>query len=239
MSGRNSKYSCKKRSAPELYLLMTPQRAGTAYRFSIFPSFVCRILSLCTISIPDIKCEYIFVFLRRNSARKWLNTNRYYICWQYAIPNMVDDRQHGKKISYLIFFSHDDVIKWKHFPRYWPFVRGIHRSPVNSPHKCQWRGALMFSLICAWINGWVNNGETGGLRRHRAHYDVIVMLRSLCSLKFMKHIHHAKIRWLIGHRRTVWANERRDICDVFSLCWYRSNVTLNGSECPHVTRDNT
>ena len=32
---------------------------------------------------------------------------------------------------------HDDVIKWKHFPRYWPFVRGIHRSPVNSPHKGQ------------------------------------------------------------------------------------------------------
>ena len=56
---------------------------------------------------------------------------------------------------------HDDVIKWKHFPRYWPFVRGIHRSPVNSPHKGQWRGALMFSLICAWINGWVNNSEPG------------------------------------------------------------------------------
>ena len=37
----------------------------------------------------------------------------------------------------------------------WPFVRGIHRSPVNSPHKGQWRGALMFSLICAGINGWV------------------------------------------------------------------------------------
>ena len=32
---------------------------------------------------------------------------------------------------------HDDVIKLKHFPRYWPFVRGIHRSPVNSPHKGQ------------------------------------------------------------------------------------------------------
>ena len=48
---------------------------------------------------------------------------------------------------------HDDVIKWKLFPRYWPFVRGIHRSPVNSPHKGQRRGALMFSLICIWING--------------------------------------------------------------------------------------
>ena len=66
-------------------------------------------------------------------------------------------------------------MKWKHFPRYWLFVRGIHRSPVNSPHKGQWRGALMFSLICVWINSWVNNRETGDLRRHRAHYDVIVM----------------------------------------------------------------
>ena len=61
------------------------------------------------------------------------------------------------------------------FPRYWPFVRVIHRSPVNSPHKGQWCGALMFSLICAWMNGWVNNRETGDLRRHHAHYDVTVM----------------------------------------------------------------
>ena len=57
-----------------------------------------------------------------------------------------------------IVINHDDVIKWKHFPRYWPFVWGIRRSPVNSPHKGQWRGALMFSLIWAWINGWINNG---------------------------------------------------------------------------------
>ena len=55
---------------------------------------------------------------------------------------------------------HDDVIKWNHFPRYCPFVRWIHRSPVNSPHKDQWRGALMFTLICVWINGWVNNLKT-------------------------------------------------------------------------------
>ena len=70
---------------------------------------------------------------------------------------------------------HDDVIKWKHFPRYWPFVRGIHRGPVNSPHKGQWRGTLMFSLICVWINGLVNNCKAGDLRRYRAHYDVTVM----------------------------------------------------------------
>ena len=53
--------------------------------------------------------------------------------------------------------------------------RGIQRSPVNSPHKDHWHGALMFPLICAWINGWVNNGEPGDLRRHRAHYDVIAV----------------------------------------------------------------
>ena len=70
---------------------------------------------------------------------------------------------------------HDDVIKRKHFPCYWPFVWEIHRSPVNSPYKGQWRRALMFSLICAWINGWVNNREAADLRHHRVHYDVTVM----------------------------------------------------------------
>ena len=68
-----------------------------------------------------------------------------------------------------------DVIKWKHFPHYWPFERGIHQSSVNSPHKGQWRGALMFSLICTSINGWVNDHEAGDLRCHHAHYDFTVM----------------------------------------------------------------
>ena len=83
----------------------------------------------------------------------------------------------GKSLCPLLqkIQGHDDVIKWKHFPRYWPFVRGIHRSPVNSLHKGQWRGALMFSLICTWTNGWVNNRHDGNLRCHRAHYDVTVM----------------------------------------------------------------
>ena len=70
---------------------------------------------------------------------------------------------------------HDDVIKWKRFPRYWPFVRGIHRSPVNSTHKGQWRGALMLPLICVWTNAWVNNRDAGDLIRYLVHYDVTVM----------------------------------------------------------------
>ena len=79
----------------------------------------------------------------------------------------------------LMWPIHDDVIKWKQFPRYWPFERGIHRSPVNSPHKGQWRGALMFSLIYARINSWINNREAGDLRRHPTHCDVIVMISSV------------------------------------------------------------
>ena len=71
--------------------------------------------------------------------------------------------------------KHHEVIKWKHFPRYWPFVRGIHPSLVNSPHKGQWRGALMLSLTCTWIHSWVNNCEAVDLRRHHARFDVIVM----------------------------------------------------------------
>ena len=45
--------------------------------------------------------------------------------------------------------EHYDVIKWKHFPRYWPLVRGNHRSLVNSQHKGHSRGVFMFSLTCA------------------------------------------------------------------------------------------
>ena len=97
--------------------------------------------------------------------------------------------------------TNDDVIKWKNFPRYWPFVRGIHRSPVNSPHKGQWRGALIFPVICAWINDWVNNRDAGDLRRHRAHYDIIVMrarpwsqdTRCFCNCEF--YFHYSDITW--------------------------------------------
>ena len=111
-------------------------------------------------------------------------------------------------------WSHDDVIKWKHFPHYWPFVRGIHRSPVNSPHKGQWRGALMFPLICVWINGWVNNREAGDLRRYRAHYDVIVM--SIIFFEFTK-----------SHIVTVTVQGLRTTMNNLSnfQCWLGSGVS--------------
>ena len=62
---------------------------------------------------------------------------------------------------------------WRHQME--AFVRGIYRSPANCPHKRQWGGALMFSLICARTNAWVNNRDASDLIRPRAHYDVTVM----------------------------------------------------------------
>ena len=84
------------------------------------------------------------------------------------------DQFHGD-VEFQYAFSMMPLSNGNFFPRYWPFVRGMLRSPVNSPHKGQWLGALMFSFICAWIHGWVKHREAGELRRHRAHYDVIVM----------------------------------------------------------------
>ena len=103
-------------------------------------------------------------------------------------PGIINDKTcHGSVLCYpldgmrrLTKMIRNDLATWwrhqrKKISRYWSFVRGIHRSSVNSPHKGQWRGALMFALIYTWTNGYVNNRDPGDLRRHRAHYDGTVM----------------------------------------------------------------
>ena len=161
--------------------------------------------------------DHTDIFFFPNLTRSRCKRLLYFVCFKWTGPahNVV------RSSVDTVLTTHDDVIKWKHFPHYWPFVQGIHRSPVNSPHKDQWREALMFSLMCALnkrlskqLWGWwfetidlARNGDsgcanegieiilgcaisciacakhgcTGGwlilcLRRHCAHYDVIVML---------------------------------------------------------------
>ena len=96
------------------------------------------------------RCDQVCFYFNKHDLYKW---NRYQMTW------------------YCTWIHTPVYTWWRHqmetFPRYRPFVRGIHRSPVNSLHKGQWRGALMFSLICAWINGWVNNGEAGHCNEDR------------------------------------------------------------------------
>ena len=97
------------------------------------------------------------------------------------------------------------------FPHNWPFGRGIHWSPVNSPHKVQWLGALMFSLICAWINAWLKNREAGDLNCHRSHYDIIVLYKKNSSSNSgqMSGTNSKSVYWWLGLIRLS----------------YRSNIT--------------
>ena len=74
-------------------------------------------------------------------------------------------------------------------------MREIHLSPENSPPKGQWHGALMFSLICVWLNGWVNNREADDLRRHQALYDVTVMNSTIWEV-YCWHIKHMMTQYL-------------------------------------------
>ena len=117
----------------------------------------------------------------------------------------------------IITCTHDDVIIWKYFTRYWPFVRGIHRSPVDSPHKGQSRGAMMFSLICVWTNGWANSWETGHLRRHRAHYDDTVMTKNRQS-------HVMSLSIAITH--SEWTYDYPIIYKYISLVIYSIRITM-------------
>ena len=118
---------------------------------------------------------------------------------------------HGAKRRALCLnlTSHLAVSWWRHqmetFSALLVICMGIHRSPVNSPHKGQWHGALMFSLICTRINGWVNTGEAGDLRRYRAHYDVTVMCTCIAcvTIQYMRYLLYCLVMlvssvWCIG-----------------------------------------
>ena len=117
--------------------------------------------------------QWILLYIIQKSKCTLNNTNSR-LSKSNNEPKISDGYQH--------LINHDDVINWKQFPRYWPFVREIHLPPLNFLYKGQWPWTLMFSLICAWIYSWVNNREAGHLMRHRAHYDVIVMRYGLHSL---------------------------------------------------------
>ena len=81
-------------------------------------------------------------------------------------------------------YVHDDVIKWNIFRitgHLCEEFTGHRRFPCTKTSEAE----LWCFFICAWTYGWVNNREAGDLRRHRAHYDVIVMysVKCMCYLR--------------------------------------------------------
>ena len=125
--------------------------------------------------------------------------------------------------------GNDDVIKWKHFPRYWPFVGGIRRSPVNSPHKGQWRGALIFSLICAWKKNkhWVNTREAGDFLILSHQYHILPLFTFLISFSIIAlqwchcnaMIEH-EIRKVNSGRIWYWCDRIRKAINERMSYWY-------------------
>ena len=94
------------------------------------------------------------------------------------------------------------ILWWRHqmetFSALLAFVKGIHWSPMDSPHKGQWRRTLMFSLICAWTNAWANNRDADDLRHHRAHYDVTVIYLDIFVTRgggAHDFVHHISYEW--------------------------------------------
>ena len=115
---------------------------------------------------------------------QWRMSNKIYlglVCFGLDVKTFVADSSHGlaHSLQGCITVTAPLPVWWRHqmetFSALLALSEGNHRSPVNSPHKGQWRGALMFSLIRAWINGWTNNQDAGDLSRHFTHYDVTAM----------------------------------------------------------------
>ena len=103
----------------------------------------------------------------------------------------------------IVPVSHDDVIKWEHFPRYWPLVRGIHRDRWIPRTKASDAELWCFSLICAWINDWVNNREAGDLKRHLGHYDVMVMFNCWAVMRVLDNGSINSTEWLLNSKSCI------------------------------------
>ena len=109
-------------------------------------------------------------------------------------------------------------------------------SPVNSPHKGQWRGALMFPLICTLINGWRNDREVGDLRRCGAHHDVTVLVTDRwCTIFYVDILNFIQI-WISQNfkgecfrfRSAVinWYFSFRglNVCALIRALWYQTGL---------------
>ena len=129
----------------------------------------CRVVQLLIVWSDHWKRQSVYLRTNKASPNNLPTTSHVHGCHIPSVQATYDmsmiytllDVLRGMHLCFVqgyLSFTHDDVIKWKHFPCYWSFVRGIHQSPVNSSHKGQWRGALMLSLTYARIYGWVNNG---------------------------------------------------------------------------------
>ena len=171
---------------------------------------------------------------------KWMNQMSVFMPFLFCSCNFLSDATQAPAVFIYSWWRH----QMEAFSALLVFVRGIHRSPLNSSNKGQWRGALIFSLICVWIKGWVNNREADNLRRYRAHYDVSVMYRAPAAYLLLfysifsqnlntRTLHYIivmlSMRWLLTERVWLWRK----------VFWQHIRCITGAtwrSDCPKVAR---
>ena len=134
--------------------------------------------------------------------------------------------------SFIVVFHslspsvHDDVIKWKYFPRCWPFVKGIHRSPMDSPHKDQWDAELWWFLWSAPEQLNKQSSRWWFETHNRAHYNLTLMAVCVFALfdgvmTWKRFLHYWP--FVAGIHRSPQYHPYKNVevwC--FTMCWYTS-----------------
>ena len=153
--------------------------------------------------LTTLACLWVNHSIQRDCIENWLTGEAtcFSEAWIVVLVQKAFSFDLCVTVDILLTSASDDVIKWKHFPRYWPFVRGIHRSLVDSHHKGQWRGAVMLFFICAWTNGWANNRGASDLTRYdvtcngsyftwyHTKFKIMITLQMIFSKIFIRWFH--------------------------------------------------
>ena len=140
-----------------------------------------------------------------------VSDNRIHVFDKERIPLLVPSQSRemiGNESAFMLpHIKHDDTI-WKRFPHHYPFVKQIHRSPVDPPSKGPVMQGIDISLLLTRIRCWTNNHVAGNLRRPcDATLSGVAWASQTTSkpiLKFFVHIILAKLAsWVPSVRTTM------------------------------------
>ena len=124
------------------------------------------------INVKPIVIDFVNIYRLKSF---WVSWKR---CWrvlvnlneQYSLSIWFQNHPQPTQLPHLMTSSNVNMFRITG-----PFKGNPPVTAVHSPHKGQWHGVLMLSLICGWTNVWTNNRYAGDLRRHRAHYNINII----------------------------------------------------------------
>ena len=144
-------------------------------------------IMLCYVTVPRRNMCFVLCGVLLSFSTSWLYPYPFGSCHWHGNDLIIDPVSTNRPELCIYIYTW-----WRHpmetFSALLALCAGNSLVPGEFPHKGQWRGALMFSLICTWTNSRVNNREAGDLRQHRAHYDFTVMESSIFLSKILRSV---------------------------------------------------